>query len=640
MERLTYLLMRLVWGLLSRLPLRVVMQSARIAGTVGWFLSPSYRKLVFRNLSIAFADSLSPSEKHRIGREHFASLAANIAAGACLSRVPARDLENLVSVEGLEHLVAAREEGRGIIGLLAHLGNWELLARLSPGVFQMPCGSVYQSLHNSYVDAWVRKARAAEGLELFARREGLHGAMNLLRRGGIIGVLSDQHAGDSGVWCSLFGRLASTSPLVATMALRTGAPILGIALYTQPGGRWKMVIRPAIETANKDVNALTARVNEELEAMIRKAPADWLWSHNRWKTPRPHFLALGKKRGVASSHSQPFRLLVRSVNWLGDAVMTVPAVRAMRASRPDLEITVACQPKLVELWEAVPEVDRVIPLPSSAGFFSQVRTAAALLEPYAFDAAVVFPNSLRAGLEVWLAGIPRRVGYRGHFRAALFNQRLPAPPKPGSSAKPRHQVHHYLNLASFMGAPDIPEADWTPAARESIARTHHAARAPRIAVCPGAEFGGAKRWLPERFAEAMRLVSEKRNVEWVLVGVPKDTPVGALIEAGTEGLNVENLIGKTGLRGLIDLLKQCDALLTNDTGTMHLAAMLGVPLVAVFGSTEPLLTGPIGARSRVLQHRVPCGPCFQRECHLDFSCMRGVEAGQAAAALISCIEPA
>jgi heptosyltransferase II len=621
MDWFTYLAMRAFWAVLARLPVRGVVFFARSVGKVGWWLAPRYRRLVIRNLSTAFGDTVSAADKAKIGREHFASLAANIAAGACLSRIPANRLTDWVAIEGLENLREAQAKGKGAIGLLAHLGNWELLARLSPGVFQCPCGSIYQGLSNPYVDAWVRRERAAEGLELFERKEGFHGAMNVLRRGGIVGVLADQHAGDPGLWCPFFNRLASTSPLIATMALRTGAAVLGIALYTEPKGRWRLVIRPEVCPKLAETPAFTAQLNGELEAMIRRAPADWLWSHNRWKTPKPRFLGIGGKRGVVSSTNlQPFRLLIRSVNWLGDAVMTVPAIRAIRKTRPDLEITVACQEKLAEFWKAVPEVNHVLALPKGSGIFA----AASLFKKGSFDAALVLPNSLRTGLEVWLARIPRRVGYAGHSRAWCLNQ-VPAEKRATSNASEtlRHQVHDYLDIAEFIGAQRLEESDWV--AERTALPVAGGARPWRIAVCPGAEFGAAKRWFPERFAAVMRDVSEKKFVQWVLVGVAKDAPAGAEIVAATNGVNVENAIGRTGLAELIEILKKCDLLLTNDTGTMHLAAMLGLPLVAVFGSTEPLLTGPLGPRKMIVQHRVPCGPCFRRECHLDFSCMLGVE---------------
>jgi heptosyltransferase-2 len=628
MNLFTYLLVRCVWAVFGLFPVRFVVAAGRATGWLGWHLSGHYRRLVLRNLDTAFGDEFSQRDKAKMGCEHFAAMAGNIVAGACLSRVPATDLKRLVTVEGLEHLAAALAPGKGVVALLGHLGNWELLARLTPQMFPCECGSVYQALSNEHIDAWIRRQRATEGLHLFERKEGFLSAIELLRKGGVVGVLADQHAGDSGLWCPLFGRLASTSPLVATMALRTGASVMGIALYSAPKGRWRLVFRHHV-TLPKDTATATAKLNLELEAMIRHQPSDWLWSHNRWKTPHPRFLSIGGKRGLVTDQTlKPFRLMVRSVNWLGDAVMTLPAIRAIKRTRPDLHLTVACQAKLAGFWRSVPEVDDVLALPPKCN----IRTAASLMRERHFDAALVLPNSLRTGLEVWRAGIPRRVGYRGHFRAPLFNQLLEKKPRT-IGAEPRHQVYDYLELAQSMGAPQLPPEEWV----ESQELRSDGTGIRRVAVCPGAEFGAAKRWFPERFAQVIEQVSAKVEVEWVLVGVPKDKVAGEAIEAALSANAAEvrlvNQIGRTTLEELIECLRGCDALLTNDTGTMHLAAILGVKVVAIFGSTDPLLTGPLGQGHTVLQHWVPCGPCFQRKCHLDFDCMKGVSSEEVAGAL-------
>jgi lipopolysaccharide heptosyltransferase II len=156
----------------------------------------------------------------------------------------------------------------------------------------------------------------------------------------------------------------------------------------------------------------------------------------------------------------------------------------------------------------------------------------------------------------------------------------------------------------------------------------------KIGLCPGAEYGPAKRWLPERFAEAAAKISAQSSAQWILFGTKNDAAVGEQI-AGAIGDHCMNRIGKTTLDQLIDELRQCRLLLTNDTGTMHLAALLGVPVVAIFGSTEPRLTGPLGDGHIVLRHHVECSPCFLRKCPIDFRCMKAVSAQEIADAVLS-----
>ena len=254
----------------------------------------------------------------------------------------------------------------------------------------------------------------------------------------------------------------------------------------------------------------------------------------------------------------------------------------------------------------------------------QVFAVARLIRHGGFDAAVLFPNSLRVALEAWLARIPRRVGYPGHApRAMLLNQVL-APRrvrgKKTFAGPPVHQVHHYLKLAEFIGAEIREERDFGFPAPAPVSGSP-----VRIAVCPGAEYGPAKRWLPDRFAEVIRTVSADAGCRWHIVGTEKDLPVAEEIArlAGSPQ-NVENLCGRTTLAELIALLRQCALLVTNDTGTMHLADFLGTPLVALFGSTELSLTGPRSPRSVVIRQKAECSPCFLRECPIDFRCMQDI----------------
>ncbi len=159
----------------------------------------------------------------------------------------------------------------------------------------------------------------------------------------------------------------------------------------------------------------------------------------------------------------------------------------------------------------------------------------------------------------------------------------------------------------------------------------------KIALCPGAEYGPAKRWLPDRFAEVAVTISGQRPVQWILFGTAGDAEIGATIETSV-GASCINRIGKTTMDDLIAELSECALLLTNDTGTMHLATILGVPVVAVFGSTEPYLTGPLGSASRIIRHHVECSPCFLRECPIDFRCMKAVTVAEVVEAVSSRLE--
>ncbi|HAL71343.1 MAG TPA: lipopolysaccharide heptosyltransferase II, partial [Verrucomicrobiales bacterium] len=344
------------------------------------------------------------------------------------------------------------------------------------------------------------------------------------------------------------------------------------------------------------------------------------------------FLLHDYKRGIAfptgydPARLQPFELLVRSPNWLGDACMAFPAVRAMKAGRPDLKLTVFGPEKLRELWESQPEVDRYIGKDNKEGLFSVARRIKKT--GVRFDAAILLTNSTRSTLEFWLAGIPRLVGYKGSLRSRLLTQIIKEPKK--VEGPPMHHTLRYLHVARCCGA---QTEGWDAVLPVN---TLPAGSPLRIGICAGAEYGQAKRWPMDRFAAVMKQVSARHpQIEWAFYGAPGEAAMGEQLSqmVGPQVPHV-NLVGKTKLSGLIEQLRGCTLLVTNDTGTMHLAAALGVPTVSIFGSTEPVLTGPLGPQHTVIRHHVPCSPCFKRECPFShYDCMTLVTPEQVAAAV-------
>jgi heptosyltransferase II len=629
LDFVVYLLYRVGLAIAAALPLRFFFALGQCLGFCAWLLSGKYRHLAERNVAIAFANEKTTPEMRRLVRRHFQRLGANLLCSVKLTAMPPERILQRVEVENIQAMDREFRAGVPVVLVLSHLGTWELFAQLMPKfVGYVRNASVYQKLGNRFIDAHVRRTRGQTGLELFDRQQGFQPVIDLLRSGGGVGVLSDQHAGDHGLWTPFFGRLASTSPLPALLAKRSRAALIAAGVYTIGPARWRMVFTERFDRTGGSLAALTSEINQIIEQQIRHAPEDWFWVHNRWKTPQPNFLLAQYKRGVhvppgvSPQDLKPFRILVRSSNWLGDAAMSVPAVRAIKAGRPDARVTVVAPEKIAPIWKLVPEVDAIIPLPDSQ-LLSIVRL---LRRAPSFDAAILFPNSLRAALESWLTRIPRRVGYRGHWRRLLLNQIVLEPRKPGP---PEHHSLRFLRIARECGADASNVQHSTSNIQMAVNRD-----LMKIGLCPGAEYGPAKRWLPERFAEAAEKITTQSSVQWILFGTTRDVTLGEQIAAAL-GDHCVNRIGQTTLDQLIHELRECRLLLTNDTGTMHLAALLGVPVVAIFGSTEPRLTGPLGNGHIILRHHVECSPCFLRECPIDFRCMKVVSVQEVADAVLS-----
>lgn len=616
-----YLLYRAGTAIASAFPVRVLFAIGNFLGFGAWLLLPQYRRLARRNLEIAFAKEKSQRELRRIVRRHFQNLSANLLCSLKMVSMSLQKLTRYVEAENLDAVHTELRAGRPVVLLLSHIGPWELAAQLVPHYAPYArIGSPYQSLRNRYIDRDISRRRARTGSELFDRSEGFHKPIELLRSGGLLGIFADQHAGDHGVWTPFFGRLASTSALPGLLAKRTGATVMAAAIHTVGPARWRMVFTSRVDSAGDSVNSITLKGNETIEGQIRQAPEDWFWVHNRWKTPKPHFLLTQYKRGVyvapeiPATDLKPFRILIRGSNWLGDSIISMPAIRAIKAARSDAHISIVAPEKIAAVWKLIPEVDEVVSLTSRSLF----RTVRLLRRREPFDVAILFPNSLRAALEAWLAGVPRRVGYRGHHRRWLVNQIIPE----RTRLRPvEHQVHRYLQIAHCLGAAAVEKAP--DVLVRAVGQTANGKQQKSIALCAGAEYGPAKRWLPERFAEVAAAVSAQHPVQWILLGTSGDAEIGAVIEASV-GASCTNRTGQTTLSELISELSECALLLTNDTGTMHLATILGVPVVALFGSTDPNLTGPLGSGHRVVRHHVECSPCFLRECPIDFRCMKAI----------------
>jgi heptosyltransferase-2 len=341
------------------------------------------------------------------------------------------------------------------------------------------------------------------------------------------------------------------------------------------------------------------------------------------------------------------RLLVRGPNWIGDAVMCEPAVNALRRRFPQADITLLVKPAVAELFAGHPGFDRILTYEARgvhAGLFGKWTLANRLRRQH-FDLAVLFQNAFEAALLAFFARIPRRYGYATDGRGLLLTDPIPVPDR----AKTIHQVQYYLDLLGPLGALDPPSPPRLfVSEREEqdmagrLAEAGIGPESPVVGLNPGSTYGGAKRWLPERFAEAAdRLVRERRaqsadgrrDARVIIVGARGEEELGKAIADRMYARTVV-LSGRTSIRELMAVIKRCEVFLTNDTGPMHMAAALGVPVVATFGPTDHRTTAPFGGMHTIVRHPVDCSPCLLRECPIDHRCMTGITAEDVSAAAI------
>ena len=637
--------------LMRALPLSWCFLLGEGIGLLTWAILPQYRRLVGRNLRIAFpakktgiATQKSDAEIDILIRKSFKTVGANLLCSLKIPAMSEEELHHVFSVEGEEiwetYLCphATSDSQKGTVVALSHFGNWELTAQITTFIPNRLSGTIYQAIRNKALNRFVNTDRAERGVHTFDRRRDMRAATSFLRKGGILGLLIDQHAGDGGVWMPFFHKLASTSPLAASLAKKTGSDLLFVSISTIGRARWRVKIHPPIPTEEKSVAQVSYELGEILAKEVARSPADWFWFHNRWKLPFPAFLLNHTKRGVYLPPNEPpkklhpLRLLVRSPNWLGDACMSIPSLKTLKEGRPDLQITILSPTKLLPLWEALPWIDQIIPIPAGHSPWrvaKKIRQVAPSKHEPAFDLALLLPNSWRSALEVFLAGIPRKIGRASSdffSRRWLLDQQLPPSSKKTATGGWHHQADEYHSIAETLGAPPKEKKKETvstspkPLVRKNLKQW-------QIGLCPGAEYGPAKRWPLHHFAQMVATLSQKDPIDWKLLGVPAEKHLGKTFFQELKKIcpqrppSVKNLIGATSLKELLQLLQQLDLLITNDTGTMHLASLLGIPVIALFGSTEPAATGPQGAYDYILRHPVDCSPCFLRKCPIDFPCM-------------------
>jgi heptosyltransferase II len=334
------------------------------------------------------------------------------------------------------------------------------------------------------------------------------------------------------------------------------------------------------------------------------------------------------------------KILIRATNWVGDAILALPALRAVRKRFPRAEIAILARPYVTDIYRDQEICNQLIqydPKDSHAGFFGRERLAAEL-RAQKFDVALLLQNAFDAAWLAWRAKIPERIGYARDARSFLLTKALPLPRQ---GEIPAHEKFYYLELLrragwldtvqdeSFIGLQVSQEK--RRSADEFLCKSGVRPGALRVAIGAGASYGSAKCWPPSRFAEVMDRLQAEADADVILFGAVGEANVSKAISAEMRQPPID-LTGKTAIADLPALLSQCHLFIGNDSGAIHVAAAVGLPVVAVFGPTDPFGTAPVTRRCSIVQQKPYCSPCFLRRCPTDHRCMTAVTAGMVEAA--------
>jgi len=316
------------------------------------------------------------------------------------------------------------------------------------------------------------------------------------------------------------------------------------------------------------------------------------------------------------------KILIRGTNWIGDAILTLPAVASIRATYPGSHIAVLVKPWVADIYKLFSDVDEIIiyenKFDSPAGVF---RLAQKLREKK-FDAAILLQNAIEAAIIALSAGIPLRAGYDSDARGLLLTHSV----RRTREIKKVHQIDYYLEMVKSLGCVSVDRdmhletkinlTDARNVLRKYVSETKN----PVIGIAPGATYGPAKKWFPDRFAAVADRLGEIYSAQVIIMGGRADGETAQEVRkfARTELID---LAGKTNLQEAIYLISQCRLFISNDSGLMHVAGALNIPTIAVFGSTNPVTTAPVGNKSVIVRREVSCSPCLKKTCPTDFRCM-------------------
>ncbi len=338
---------------------------------------------------------------------------------------------------------------------------------------------------------------------------------------------------------------------------------------------------------------------------------------------------MAKIMGKRFDRSVVRNILVRADNWVGDAVMGLPALEGLRHVFPGSSISVLAKPWVAPLFEGHPAVDKVIPFRKGEGAFAnpgEVVRVVRLIRRHRFDLAVLFPNSFEAALLVYLGRVKYRLGYNTDGRGFLLSHRVIR----SKEILKVHQIEYYLYLLRAMGWKAISKdpslhvmQEYRDAAGNLLLSAGIRNGDILVGLAPGAVFGDAKRWPPERFAKIGDWAIQRWGAKIVLMGSPGEVDICNRVSRSMAHRPID-FCGRTRLGEAMGVIGQCDFFVTNDSGLMHISAALGVPTVVVFGSTDAVTTGPRGPKTRIVKHDIDCAPCLKSKCPTDHRCMLSI----------------
>ena len=595
------ILINLTGFFLSLLPYKTLEFLTECLGKLFISFPSARRRILFSNLHHALPHR-SYDEIKRIARESAARMFEMGFFSLCYPFLGHDELRRSVvySSEAEEKIRKLRVDKKPVILMLPHVSLFETLAT-SPHFRPQGgrrLGAIYRPNKNKALDRWINSARLNVGMEMFSREAGFSQTREFLKKRNWLVILFDQNAGNQGTLSLFLDRVASVTTLPDLLQKATKAR----AVYVYP--KRISFFRTEIElTELERPHSIALDSHDTLADQITNHPngfPEWLWSHSKWKThyyPEERFNLHSKRSLISASNTQPVgtRMFIRMPNWLGDIMMSLPIIRAIRKARPDMRITLLCQSKYLGLLEMLGVGDHVEEV---AGFLSikGVRSLLKLRKSYP-ECHLLFTNSLRGDWEAFLIGSPQRFGVEiaGNKRPFLTHS-LKVPQKEFES---RHLSKTWEAMIEQFGHKD--KATYEPFSVTHINR--HQKNQIKLGVAIGSSNNPRKQWPVKHWSELIRLINENHpTLDVFLYGVMHDKELSSQIMENSGLKRANCFVGKTSILELAHEFSTCRMVVGCDSGAVHLASAIGTPTLTIFGPTNSTVTAPCFEVSKIKHH--------------------------------------
>ncbi len=604
------ILLKLLGRICATAPEPLVRAGCICLGRVIGISQPKRRRHILLNLHHAY-----PEQSERWRRKLYyescsrtAEMGLFVAASAYFSEARLKrvlDIAPDVQQRINDWFEANKENKRPSVLLLPHVCMAESMILLPGAIpYESKVNVIFRPLNQPKIDAWLGEQRARFGANMLSKRNGFNQAMAALREGETVAVLYDQNASKKGSMITFMDRVCSATDLPGLLVKRFDADVF--VAIPERIGLWRARLHLEQLPKPQSVEEVSIAGHQALERHLRSSfncAADWLWLHMRWDhqfNPKKRFKLSPKKSHLWAQNAyltrpsipRKTRLWIRMPNWLGDVVMALPILRAIRKGRPDMEITLIGKAAFKPLFDRLDVGDQFIPLPAKgSGYFRKFYQ----LRHHYPDTYLLFTNSFRSDLEAFLTRCNQRFGMlRPNKKRPLLTDPYELP-----ASIDETQIHQTKVWEKMLRRYGLAEELDTAA----LPREQPTGQVPQIGLICGTENSPEKRWPITHWRKLIeRTLESQANIEILLYGTPADDAITQQVAEGFPTDRVTNLAGKTNLDEFCDGLKHCHAIVCNDTGGMHLANMLGTPVVAVFGPTNPVRTGPVfDAPAAILQ---------------------------------------